>query len=776
MKRFWLFAFSLFAASLLILCGDCAETTIYENDFSDAATLADFTAYRHAWEIRDGGLYATSQKLDGDVSDAFSHILCSAAPALTDYIAEVDYLHAVTTGGLVFNADIDRADHGKNGFYGYIAFGASTGDKGAFGYATAAGAWGGNINVGSPAYADGTDLHIKVIVKGDYVSIEMTDIATGRPVYSYIYSIDKSTAQTKWHGGAVGFRLNGTEGAFDNLKITTANEVSVPSDLPAGDFGAGLTFGAHTGRYAFLRPLPKMPRTFEATLYFPYTMTSDYTHIIMSNFQRPRTGFLFEITKGGQPSLMFYDAADVRTRYTFSAVNVYNGKKTHLAITADSAAGKISCFVDGVCMQTLDLTVDLSDFSTEHAAFGTDNREINLNLFRGALISFACYADVRTPDEIAADRAAPGKDDLILHFDMTNAVYGEDIRDLSDSGADAIFESYWSEEIDHSTDYAYSIAVVGDTQHNVQYQPATFEKLYDWLRANARSEKTAFMLGLGDITNDNTDAQWACALENIAKLDGVLPYALCRGNHDGSAQSYSVKLNGTAYAAAISGKCYQSRATSYQKFKAESINYLVITLNYNPSEDELAWAKGIAEANPYDRVIVTTHSYLDATGDLSSHGQKIWEQFVKRCPNVEMVLSGHVFNDKILCTQRRGDAGNLVTQMMINGQCVDATRIYAGKEAAGLVAMFYFDETGRNLKVEYYSTALDKYFMECNQFEATVGALPGDVNFDGRVTVGDALRILCATLDGKICYNGDVDLDEKLTLTDVLHTIRRTAA
>ncbi|MBQ4150737.1 MAG: metallophosphoesterase [Clostridia bacterium] len=748
------------------------ETVIYENDFSDASTLSDFTQYRHAWEIKDGALYATSTTLDDSVSGAMSHILYNATETLTDYIVEVDYLNPATTGGLVFRADESLASHANNGFYGYIAFVASDANKGAFGYANAEGAWGGNINVGSVAFEKGDDIHIKATVKGDYVKIEMTKLETGELVYTYTYSIGANAAHTAWNSGTVGLRLNGTSGCFDNFKITTVNNVEVPSDTPADEFGEGMTFGEHTGRYMFEKELPSMPLTFEATMYFPYNTTSDYTHIIMSNFERTQTGFIFEITKGGQPSIMFYDEADVRTRYTFSNVSVYNGKKTHIAIAADVENSKIHCYVDGEIAQSLDLAINPLEFEASHMAFGTDNREVNLNLFRGALINVACYADTRTADEIKADMTTQGTDDLILHFDMSKMKYGEDAIDLSDSKNNAVYEQYWYDEIDNITDYAYSIAVVGDTQHNVQYQPETFAKLYDWLKANAADKKMAFMLGLGDITNDNTDEQWTYSLENIAKLDGILPYALCRGNHDGSANSYSARFDDTPYAAAIGENYYSNRANSYQEFKVGDVNYLVITLNYNPSDAELAWAKGIADAHPYHRVIAITHSNLRADGEYNIHGENVWNKFAKLCPNVEMVLSGHVFNDKIIRVESVGDAGNVVKQFMINGQCADCTRIYDDKEAAGLVAIFYFDESGKNLKVEYYSTSLNKYFMECNQFETTIGNIAGDTNYDGEVSFGDVMNILKAAVNESVCYNGDANGDAKLGLADVLATLK----
>ncbi|MBQ2733005.1 MAG: metallophosphoesterase [Clostridia bacterium] len=760
--------------SMLVPCFSvrAEDTVIYENDFSDPSTISDFSQYRHAWEIKNGALHCTSKVLDKSVTDSFSHILYNAKTPLTDYVAEVDYMNARTTGGIVFRADAARASHIKNGFFGYIAFGASTGDKGAFGHADDNGAWGGNINVGGVAYSPGDNIHIKVIVKGNYVNIQMTNIATGKVVYTYTYSIGSNEAHTAWNSGTVGFRLSGTQGYFDNFKISSAEGIEVPSDVPAEDYGTGISFKEHTGRYMLEKALPIMPYTFEATMYFPYSASSDYTHIILSNFQRGKSGFIFEITKGGMPSLMLYDEGDVRTRYTFSGVNVYNGKRTHIAIVADKANKRIHCYENGELAQTLAMTVDPADYCSEYVNLATDHREINLNIFSGSLINVACYSDARSAAEVKADMTAPDTDGLILHYDMSEASYGEDIADLSKSGCNAIFEEYWLGESDGEDAYAYSVAVVGDTQHNVQYQPQTFAKLYDWLAENAENKKIAFMLGLGDITNDSTDEQWAYAVQNIAKLDGVVPYALVRGNHDAAA-AYKQKLRGSEYEKSIGKNYYVDISNSWQVFKAGNVNYLVITLDYSPTAAELEWAKRVANNHPYHRVIVITHSYLDSRGGLSDHGAQIWNKLVKLCPNIEIVLSGHVFNDKIVETANVGDAGNKVVQFMINGQCVDCTRIYDDKEAAGLVAMFHFDASGRKVRIEYYSTALDKYFMKCNQYETVVGNKAGDTNYDGRVTVTDVFRIYKAVLDGTVCYNGDVSGDTKLDITDVLTAINQ---
>ena len=118
MKKLFVCVFVFVAAFLLAIGAFASETVIYENDFSNSSTLSDFTQYRHAWEIKDGGLYATSTVIDSGTTDGYSHILFNPDFKLTDYIAEIDYMNAQVTGGLVFNADMNLANHTKNGFYG----------------------------------------------------------------------------------------------------------------------------------------------------------------------------------------------------------------------------------------------------------------------------------------------------------------------------------------------------------------------------------------------------------------------------------------------------------------------------------------------------------------------------------------------------------------------------------------------------------------------------------------------------------------------------------
>ena len=231
MKKLLLLASTVLLASLLALGAFAAETVIYENDFSDPATLSDFEQYCLSWEISDGGLRLTDDKV------VWSHIIYQADKALTEYIVEVDYMNVQTAGGIVFNVQQDKVDEQQNGFYGQVAFLSNDATKGALGSTTDTGAWKGNINVGSAKSNMSANVHIKVTVKDGKVRVQMNDIDSKAVVYDYTYSIGTSASDQGFTSGTVGLRMRSNNTAtlansvgaayFDNFKVTTANEATL---------------------------------------------------------------------------------------------------------------------------------------------------------------------------------------------------------------------------------------------------------------------------------------------------------------------------------------------------------------------------------------------------------------------------------------------------------------------------------------------------------------------------------------------------------------------
>lgn len=286
-------------------------------------------------------------------------------------------------------------------------------------------------------------------------------------------------------------------------------------------------------------------------------------------------------------------------------------------------------------------------------------------------------------------------------------------------------------------DYAYSMAIVGDTQFVTDYYPDKLACIYDWIIANKNIKNIRFVVGLGDITNlilEPGDVrkynEWKVAVKQLKKMNGVIPYSLIRGNHD-SIDTYNMFVTQADFGENVTGAMDNTMRNTYYKFSVGNIKYLIIGLDYEASDEMLAWAANVIESNPDHNVIVTTHVYLQEsgirykqayTGDkigTKNDAEAIWDKLISKHENIVMVLCGHSPSDWVVVRNSVGDNGNYVKEILIDPQNIDRDQ-----GASGMVCMFYFSEDGSNIQVEYYSTVKDRYYLPRNNgFEFKVNVI-----------------------------------------------------
>ena len=293
-------------------------------------------------------------------------------------------------------------------------------------------------------------------------------------------------------------------------------------------------------------------------------------------------------------------------------------------------------------------------------------------------------------------------------------------------------------------DYAYSFAVIGDTQVTTADYPDKLSCIYDWLVENAASKKIKFVFGLGDITYYSTRGEWSVAKKEINKLNGVIPYSILRGNHD-TIETYTETFPLSEYADTIDGSYNNTMLYTYQKFNVGKLKYLVLNLDTYPADEILSWASGVISDHPDYNVIVSTHAYLNGKGDFytgnadANDGDEIWEKLVKNHKNIVLVLCGHVGTDKVVVNKREGVHGNIVTEMLVDPQGTEK-RLGPG----GYVAMLYFSEDGKNVQVEYYSTVNQAHFREDNQFSMELSVIEPKGNVG--IIIGGACVLVLLSL------------------------------
>ncbi|MBQ7172133.1 MAG: hypothetical protein IJR89_07645 [Clostridia bacterium] len=262
---------------LLLLCAvpfaaaaDEGEV-IYENDFSDPATLADFNQYRVNFEIRDGALYVAGPAEGIDIA-SFGWLIYNKDVAVKDYQVDVDVYNFRTAAGIVARADMDLVGgESNNHFAGYIGFISNNGKSGAMGGSKPEDVSGylgnftdmyGQSSVLATGLEPGCNAHLCFSLKDDVLRLVISDPSDKAVLY------DVTCYDTNWTEGSFGLRVKLTNGSesnidnvyFDNFKVTAltsggaAAETEAPETETPETAGQDETAPAETEAIGETRP------------------------------------------------------------------------------------------------------------------------------------------------------------------------------------------------------------------------------------------------------------------------------------------------------------------------------------------------------------------------------------------------------------------------------------------------------------------------------------------------------------------------------------------
>ena len=515
------------------------------------------------------------------------------------------------------------------------------------------------------------------------------------------------------------------------------------------------------------------PLTFETVVKLPSTGNGGSDKVVIGNYFSPSTSntLNFEITGTVcHPEIYVIDKDGNEYVFTFDEVKVSTDYWEHVAVTFDKEAGVASCYMNGLLVQELEYhgeldNIDWTDCKYPHI-LGGDWQSADFGKFNRRMKYTALYTSARTAEEIFAD-ARDGIDtsdeSLLVYYDcMTATADGNKNPEVITDGLSGKYDAHYfypffDKEDKDPASYDYSFAVVGDTQLITERYPEKLTALYDWLIANADAKKMKFVMGLGDICQNDLDSEWEITSAEIAKLrDAGIPQSLvCGGFHD-SIPQFNKYLPYKDYVDAYEGKieygfCDDGTGTTslsnaYHIFTVGETKYMVVTLEYGPKAVHVNWANEVIAAHPDCNVIVTTHAYLfhdgtrfstydypspDTTGAKAAYnGDELWDALIRKHENIVMVLSGHDAVDRIVRNVAYGDHGNRIVEMLINPQETDTN--YKG---TGMVAMLYFSDGGKTVDFEYYSTDKLQYFNEVNQFSFEMPTVGGDKASINQATV-----------------------------------------
>lgn len=279
----------------------------------------------------------------------------------------------------------------------------------------------------------------------------------------------------------------------------------------------------------------------------------------------------------------------------------------------------------------------------------------------------------------------------------------------------------------------FTLVMIPDTQLAVQNKPELFYAQTEWILDARKSKNIPFVVHVGDVVEwPSRISDWERARQAMRPLDGKVPYQLAIGNHDFDAwactppatcnpwEHIATDRSTTYFNKYFPLSLFESWPTfggnhpreqsdnTYFEFTAGGTDWLVITVAFNPTDAELAWAERVIADHPNQLVVVNTHEYQN--GDVRTPiGERIWT-VLKKYPNLRFVFSGHYVNQGVRVDA--GDNGNLVYQIMADYQTYSIPNV---NENSYLRVMSIDTATG-TMAVQTYSPYCDKT-GECPAFK-----------------------------------------------------------
>lgn len=280
----------------------------------------------------------------------------------------------------------------------------------------------------------------------------------------------------------------------------------------------------------------------------------------------------------------------------------------------------------------------------------------------------------------------------------------------------------------------YCLIVVPDTQRYAAFFPHIFREQFRWIRNNSSSLNSKFVVHVGDVVEEGEDVEWIVADQAFSMIEDVVPFIVVPGNHDIDPESADVGIRAsTKYNAVFSPKRFVGKPwyggnqgvtgdNTFSYFQAGGEEFLIMGIEYGPSDETLAWAD-LVIGNHEQKVILVTHCYMydDDTrlgeGDQWSpksknadwnDGEDIWKKLVEKNDNIVMVLSGHVKGDGTGLLISENDAGKPVLQMLANYQ-------FLSHGGQGWLRILKFSPEAKTLDVYTYSPWLKRFREEPDQ-------------------------------------------------------------
>ncbi len=301
-------------------------------------------------------------------------------------------------------------------------------------------------------------------------------------------------------------------------------------------------------------------------------------------------------------------------------------------------------------------------------------------------------------------------------------------------------------ERDLAPEGAVTFVLLPDTQYYSACRYPHLKNQAQWIAQQRAQRQILAAISLGDLTDHNSPEEWNFVRDALSPITSGFPLLLTTGNHDvgnnGTTDNRESQLsmyfdeNWAKSSGALRVLMTPGHIeNAFYSLQTGRFHLGVLMLEWSPRQVTVDWANQVLLRFKDHRVIIATHAYVydDSTrynratrpdqlwspfdygtgqGELvaegSHDGEQLWNALVRRHPGVFLVVSGHVLGQGTGRLTSRGDAGNVVHQILVNYQMLD-------QGGLGYLRYFEIHPDGHTLHMKTHSPSLGQYCYAAEQ-------------------------------------------------------------
>ncbi|MEN6634921.1 MAG: metallophosphoesterase [Clostridiaceae bacterium] len=265
-------------------------------------------------------------------------------------------------------------------------------------------------------------------------------------------------------------------------------------------------------------------------------------------------------------------------------------------------------------------------------------------------------------------------------------------------------------EFTEDTDDTFAIVWLSDTQDmSFRKYGGAMAKMGKWIAENRERLDMRYVVQTGDaVENGAAPKQWQEFETMYNQFKNDIPYIGVAGNHEVKKNGYLEYLTQPEVLAIPVSQRFRGGESSYTTLEADGCKLIIVGIGYGVEKESAPWVEQVLQEHADYTALLLIHDNLTHSQKFGITGKWVFENLVSKCPNIRLVLSGHVCDTSArqdpIDDNGDGKPDRVVTQMMYDYQHY--------KEKCGQLRILQFNTKTHSITVTTYSPVTNRYYRD----------------------------------------------------------------